>query len=74
MMSLHHGRSVARIYCGLAWIVTIVMNTKTIYDSFYKWKRFVKIVSTAPVLYSLIESLQTISGRESFQLQLNLKN
>ena len=73
MMSLHHGRSVARIYCGLAWIVTIVMNI-TIYDSFYKWKRFVKIVSTAPVLYSLIESLQTISGHESFQLQLNLKN
>ena len=73
MMSLHHGRSFARIYCGLAWIVTMVMYI-TIYDSFYKWKRFVKIVSTAPVLYSLIESLQTISGHESFQLQLNLKN
>ena len=76
MMSLHHGRSVERIYCGLAWIVTMVMNT-TIYDSFYQglgilqMERFVKIVSTAPVLYSLIESLQTISGHESFQLQLN---
>ena len=38
MMSLHHGRSVERIYCGLcglAWIVTMVMNT-TIYDSFYQ--------------------------------------
>ena len=34
-MSLHHGRSVERIYCGLAWIVTMVMNT-TIYDSFYQ--------------------------------------
>ena len=28
----------------------------------------------SPVLYSLIESLQTISGHESFQLQLYLKN
>ena len=27
-----------------------------------------------PVLYSLIESLRTISGHESFQLQLILKN
>ena len=35
MMSLHHWRSVARIYCGLAWIVTMVMNI-TIYDSYYK--------------------------------------
>ena len=73
MMSLHHRRSVARIYCGQAWIVTMVMNI-TIYDSFYKWERFVKVVSTALVLNSLIESLQTISGHESFQLQLILKN
>ena len=64
-MSLHHGRSVARIYCGLAWIVTMVMNI-TIYDSFYKWERFVKAVSTALVLNSLIESLQTISGMRVF--------
>ena len=35
MMSLHHGRSVERKNCGLAWIVTMVMNT-TIYDSFYQ--------------------------------------
>ena len=73
MMSLHHGRSVERIYCGLAWIVTMVMNT-TIYDSFYQGLGILqmeKIVSTAPVLYSLIESLQTISGHDSFQLQLN---
>ena len=28
----------------------------------------------SPVFYSLIESFQTISGYESFQLQLILKN
>ena len=28
----------------------------------------------SPVLYSLIESLQTFPGYESFQLQLKLKN
>ena len=33
-----------------AWIVTIVMNI-AIYDSYYKWKRFEKIVGTA--LYKL---------------------
>ena len=49
-MSLHHARSLARIYWSRAWIVTIVMNI-AIYDSCYKWKRFQKIVSIA--LYSL---------------------
>ena len=62
-MSLHH----------IALIVTMVMNI-TIYDSYYKWKKFIKIVSTALYYIVLIESLQTISGHESFQLQLNLKN
>ena len=68
-MSLHHTRPVARIYCGLALIVTMVMNI-TIYDSYYKRKRFNKIVSTALYYIVLIESLQTISGHERFQLQL----
>ena len=69
-MSPHHAWSLARIYCGRAWIVTMVMNI-AIYDSCNKWKRFEKIVSTA--LY-YFESLQTFSGPESFQLQLNSKN
>ena len=71
MMSLHHARSLARIYCSRAWIVPwwrtlqyTILNTNG-KDS----KR-----SSAQPCISLTESLQSFPGHESFQLQLNLKN
>ena len=50
-----------------------MVTSIAIYDSLYKLKKFEKIVSTA-LRISLIESLETFPGRESIQLQLNLKN
>jgi len=73
MMSTHYARSLARrIYCGRAWIVTMVTNI-AIYDSCIATNEKDSKRSSAQPCISLIESLQTFSGYESFQLQLSSK-